>query len=105
MSMFKYGVTPSSKAAEARLSPTEPRRICDIAEDIKKQFKELNAEFVAVRSSATAEDGAENAWAGQLDSYLNTKEENLLEKVQQIENELDFLTEMYSEMCKESGPQ
>lgn len=54
----------------------------DIAEEIKKEFKILDAKFVAVRSSATAEDGAENAWAGQLDSFLNTTEENLLEKVQ-----------------------
>lgn len=54
----------------------------NIAKEIKIQFKNLNTEYVAVRSSATAEDGAENAWAGQLDSYLNTKETNLLEKVQ-----------------------
>lgn len=53
-----------------------------IAQEIKEQFQQLNTEFVAVRSSATAEDGAENAWAGQLDSFLNTKEANLLEKVQ-----------------------
>mgnify|MGYP001593045061 FL=1 len=53
-----------------------------IAIEIKKQFKKLDTEFVAVRSSATAEDGAENAWAGQLDSFLNTKEEDLLIKVQ-----------------------
>ncbi len=53
-----------------------------IAEDIIVNFTALDAEFVAVRSSATAEDGAENAWAGQLDSYLNTKEDNLLLKVQ-----------------------
>ena len=53
-----------------------------IATEIKAKFKDLDTEFVAVRSSATAEDGADNAWAGQLDSYLNTKEDNLLEKVQ-----------------------
>lgn len=46
-----------------------------------KHFKELDAQFVAVRSSATAEDGKDHAWAGQLDSYLNTTEEDLLEKV------------------------
>jgi len=34
-----------------------------------------------VRSSATAEDSASAAWAGQLESYLNTTEENLLENV------------------------
>lgn len=54
----------------------------DIAKEIKEKFSKLGAKFVAVRSSATAEDGAENAWAGQLDSFLNTTQENLLEKVQ-----------------------
>ncbi|MFA5934856.1 MAG: PEP/pyruvate-binding domain-containing protein [Candidatus Paceibacterota bacterium] len=54
----------------------------NIAKEIEEQFKLLDTEYVAVRSSATAEDGADNAWAGQLDSYLNTKKENLLEKVQ-----------------------
>jgi phosphohistidine swiveling domain-containing protein len=54
----------------------------NIAKEIEEQFKLLDTEYVAVRSSATAEDGADNAWAGQLDSYLNTKKEDLLEKVQ-----------------------
>ena len=54
----------------------------DIEEEIKKQFKELDAEFVAVRSSATAEDSASAAWAGQLDSFLNTDESTLLQNVQ-----------------------
>jgi len=46
-----------------------------------KSFKNLHAEFVAVRSSATAEDGAEHAWAGQLETYLNITESDLLAKV------------------------
>jgi pyruvate,water dikinase len=54
----------------------------DIKSAILKDFDELNTEFVAVRSSATAEDGQDHAWAGQLDSYLNVTKENLLEKVQ-----------------------
>lgn len=54
----------------------------DIANEIKKFFKELDAKYVAVRSSATAEDSSTAAWAGQLDSFLNTTENNLLEKVQ-----------------------
>lgn len=53
----------------------------DIADEIIKKFKELDSEFVAVRSSATAEDGAEHAWAGQLESFLNTTEESLLNNV------------------------
>lgn len=58
----------------------------DIPEEIKQEilesFKKLDTKYVAVRSSATAEDGADHAWAGQLDSYLNTTEENILEKIQ-----------------------
>ncbi len=54
----------------------------DIKQEVKKEFQKLKAEFVAVRSSATAEDGAEAAWAGQLESYLNTTEKTLLANVQ-----------------------
>ena len=54
----------------------------EIAKEIQTEFKKLDSKFVAVRSSATAEDGAENAWAGQLDSFLNTTNQDLLEKVQ-----------------------
>ena len=53
-----------------------------IKEEIKKEFKNLKSKFVAIRSSATAEDSSSAAWAGQLDSFLNTTEETLLENVQ-----------------------
>jgi len=54
----------------------------DIATEIQSEFVKLGAEFVAVRSSATAEDSSSAAWAGQLDSYINTTETTLLENVQ-----------------------
>jgi len=53
----------------------------DIKTEILKIYKELDCKFVAVRSSATSEDSASAAWAGQLDSFLNTSEETLLENV------------------------
>ncbi|MCA9356742.1 hypothetical protein H6784_06080 [Candidatus Nomurabacteria bacterium] len=57
----------------------------EVPENIKiailASFKELNTTYVAVRSSATSEDCADNAWAGQLDSFLNTTEDTLLENV------------------------
>lgn len=53
-----------------------------IAKEIQTSFQALGATYVAVRSSATAEDGAEHAWAGQLESYLNTTEADLLKNVQ-----------------------
>ncbi|NTW22603.1 hypothetical protein HGA34_03620 [Candidatus Falkowbacteria bacterium] len=55
---------------------------CSIPKEIEKEilsrFKALKAPYVAVRSSATAEDGASAAWAGQLESYLNTNDKTLL---------------------------
>lgn len=53
----------------------------DIEIEIRDSFKSLDVQFVAVRSSATDEDSASAAWAGQLESYLNTTEENLLGNV------------------------
>jgi len=54
----------------------------DIKEEITKEFKKLKSQFVAVRSSATAEDSSSAAWAGQLDTFLNTTEKTLLANVQ-----------------------
>lgn len=53
----------------------------DIKKEVEKSFHELDAELVAVRSSATAEDAADASWAGELESYLNTTKDDLLEKV------------------------
>lgn len=55
----------------------------DLETEIEKAFDKLNAEFVAVRSSATAEDSSIASWAGELETYLNTTKENLLERVKQ----------------------
>lgn len=37
--------------------------------------------FVAVRSSATAEDGKSASWAGELETYLNVSQKSLIESV------------------------
>ncbi len=50
----------------------------DIGVEIKEEFKKLGVKFVAVRSSATAEDSSVASWAGELESYLNVDEARLL---------------------------
>jgi len=54
-------------------------------EDLEKcflsEFKKLDAKFVAVRSSATAEDSSVASWAGELETYLNTDKNNLSENI------------------------
>ncbi len=54
----------------------------DIAAEVMDNFKKLKAKYVAVRSSATAEDSSAAAWAGQLETYLNTTEKQVLKNVQ-----------------------
>lgn len=53
----------------------------DIGKVVLDEYKALDSWFVAVRSSATAEDGTEHAWAGQLESFLNTDETTILQNV------------------------
>ncbi len=74
-----HTVENASKTIQALILSSEIPE--EIAIEIKKEFKKLKAKYVAVRSSATAEDSASAAWAGQLDSFLNTTENTLLENV------------------------
>jgi pyruvate,water dikinase len=53
----------------------------DIENEILNAFKKLKAKYVAVRSSATAEDSKIDSWAGELETYLNTTKENLIENI------------------------
>jgi len=53
----------------------------DLAKDITAEFKKLKSPFVAVRSSATAEDSSSASWAGELETYLNTNDKTLLDNV------------------------
>ena len=55
----------------------------EIMEQIGKAHRELcpNGEYVAVRSSAVDEDGAEHSFAGQLDSFLFVPPNKMAEEV------------------------
>ncbi|NOQ68466.1 hypothetical protein GQ568_03425 [Patescibacteria group bacterium] len=53
----------------------------DIARELRKDFKKLGTKFVAVRSSATAEDSSSASWAGELETYLNITEKDLIQSV------------------------
>lgn len=53
----------------------------DLKKEIFGEFKKMKFKFVAVRSSATAEDSSVASWAGELESYLDTTEKMLIENV------------------------
>ena len=42
----------------------------DLQAEILESFKKLKAKFVAVRSSATAEDSSQASWAGELETQM-----------------------------------
>jgi pyruvate,water dikinase len=53
----------------------------NIVLEIVNSFKKSKASLVAVRSSATAEDSSIASWAGELESYMNITEKNLIKAV------------------------
>lgn len=54
-------------------------------DEAKGQIKELTAndKLYAVRSSALAEDAEGASWAGQFETFLNTKPEDVLDKIEE----------------------
>ena len=54
----------------------------NLRQDILMAYRMLNSPFVAVRSSATAEDSKTASWAGELETYLNTTSKTLFKNIQ-----------------------
>ncbi len=52
-----------------------------VEKSVHDEFKKLKAEFVAVRSSATAEDASTASWAGELDTFTNITFDSLVHSV------------------------
>jgi len=53
----------------------------EIREAVETAARELQASRVSVRSSATCEDSATSAWAGQLETFLDVRPEEIIEKI------------------------
>ncbi|MBW1745104.1 MAG: hypothetical protein JRJ25_01780 [Deltaproteobacteria bacterium] len=49
--------------------------------ELLEKLQLFPSDFYAVRSSATAEDGSENSFAGQLDTFLNITPDNIPDMV------------------------
>ncbi len=73
----------------------------DVIKEIIDSFEKLESERVAIRSSAVAEDSTSSSWAGQLESYLNTTRENLVERIRDCWNSIK--TERALEYAAEAG--
>jgi pyruvate,water dikinase len=68
-------------SSEIRKLILEEKMPENLQKEISGEYKKLGAKFVAVRSSATAEDSKTASWAGELETYLNVTEQNLIKQV------------------------
>lgn len=69
-----------------------------VEENKKEILEKINTnKLYAVRSSATAEDAEGASWAGQFESFLNTKFEDVIEKVEQCHNSSKNRAKAYAE--------
>ena len=68
-------------SAEIREMMAETKVPNDLENDVRQAFKKLGTKYVAVRSSATAEDSKVASWAGELETYLNVIDKYLIKSV------------------------
>lgn len=57
--------------------------------EVLHAFDKLNCKFVAVRSSWTKEDGIDDSFAGQFDTYLFVTKEKLIEQIIECHNSVN----------------
>ncbi|OYR64838.1 phosphoenolpyruvate synthase [Halorubrum ezzemoulense] len=86
-------VDPEDSAALREAEATAERLILDtpfpdeVREEILEQYRAMGEDgeeaFVAVRSSATAEDLPDSSFAGQQETFLNVREDDLLRRVKE----------------------
>lgn len=75
---IKKEILVEYKKLKRKLHPPHSSRLPVRRAGLLRKEREF---FVAVRSSATAEDSAVASWAGELETYLDTTEKNLLANV------------------------
>lgn len=61
----------------------------DFQNTILKAFDSLDAERVAVRSSAISEDSDTASWAGQFESFMNVTRDSLIENIKKCWDSVD----------------
>jgi phosphoenolpyruvate synthase/pyruvate phosphate dikinase len=82
--LFHAGIpVPSGFVVSADVyDPLVPCVSSELEKEILAAFDALHCEYVAVRSSATAEDGTTASWAGELETFLNTSREHLIQNIE-----------------------
>ncbi len=71
----------------------------NLTDDAKQQIQKLISDdkLYAVRSSALAEDAEGASWAGQFETFLDTKPEDVLTKIEECHNSAKNRAKAYAE--------
>lgn len=72
----KIGLTQANQQILSHMQDVEVPQ--SIVESVHEAAEHLGAKRVSVRSSATCEDSATSAWAGQLETFLNVSPEEII---------------------------
>lgn len=74
--------TSIKKGCESIRRMIKSQRLSDtLSSEINPRIRDLPDVYYAVRSSAVAEDLLDASFAGQLDSFLNVKKEDIVDKI------------------------
>ncbi|MEI7596739.1 MAG: PEP/pyruvate-binding domain-containing protein [Bacteroidota bacterium] len=76
------GITPTYENKEETIQKIEALDLAELTSNILSSLPQIN--YFAVRSSAKGEDGAENSFAGQFDSYLFVSPIHLAEHIKKV---------------------
>ena len=70
-----------------------------LSDDAKQQIKQQLSpdKLYAVRSSALAEDAEGASWAGQFETFLDTKQEDVIEKIEECHNSAKSRAKSYAD--------
>lgn len=78
---IKNTETVNTASEEIRKIIAHAKIPSNVDKEVHAAFDALGAQFVAVRSSATAEDSSAASWAGELETYLNVQRPELMHNV------------------------
>lgn len=81
--LFRRGLpVPNGFVIPSSARPAGGEVSAEFEHELLAAFDKLGSPKVAVRSSAAGEDGGEDSWAGQFETYLDIEKSGLLEAVQ-----------------------
>ncbi|HUD11783.1 MAG TPA: PEP/pyruvate-binding domain-containing protein [Candidatus Saccharimonadia bacterium] len=82
MLQAKFPVPPGFAVTTSAYRKLKNKLTPQFRDEVLAAFDALGAPYVAVRSSAIAEDSPDASWAGQFDTFLNITKDQLIDRIE-----------------------